>query len=99
MSAGLRESRPPTESRRLRPRPDRPECLEVLALLVLGLLQLLDRVLELLDLSLLVVELLDVPLVGFAGGRHLLEVRPQPGLVLANVFQKPALVGDLLLGA
>src|SRR6266446_2383587 len=70
----------------------------LLLLLVLGLLELLDPCLVVFDLGLLLVELVEVALV--SGGRlgHLLQVRPQPALVLRNVAQQPLLLLQFPLG-
>src|SRR5437588_112778 len=65
------------------------EVLELLLLLVLRVLELLDVGLVLLDLRLLGVKLLQVALVGGGRRRHLLEVGPQPRLVVGDVLELP----------
>src|SRR5437764_13232595 len=65
---------------------------------VLVLLQLLDLPLQPLDLGLLVVELLEVAGVDRRGRRQLLEVGPDPPLVLADRLQLALPLLQLALG-
>ena len=54
---------------------------------MLCFLKLLDLGLQLLDLRLLLVELFEVALVRGGTGRHLAQIRPQPGLVVGDVLE------------
>ena len=64
----------------------------------LRLLQLLDVLAQPLDLGFLQVEFVKVALVGGGGGRHLFQVGPQPGLVLGDLVELLAGVGQVTLG-
>src|SRR4051812_19433022 len=60
------------------------EVVQPLLLLHLLLLELVDLLVELLDLGLLLVELVQVAFVRLGGWWHLLQVSPQPALVLGD---------------
>src|SRR5262249_40016084 len=74
------------------------EVLQLLLLLVLGGLELLDVRLILLDGGFLLVELLQVALVGLRRAGHLPQVGPQATLVLSYRAQLPLQLGKLALG-
>ena len=71
------------------------EVVELLPLVVLDALELLDARLVLFDLGLLLVELLQVALVRRRRRRHLLEVGPQPRLVVGDGLELPLQLADL----
>src|SRR5262249_45730457 len=73
------------------------EVVELLLLRVLGGLEFLDVLLILLDLGLLLVELLEITLVGRCCRGHLLEVGAEPDLILNDGLQLPLLLADLAL--